>query len=822
MVFPSSSPTLFDWTALAAADFSVFPLRRHSKTPLDTWKRWQTERANGDQIDAWLAEHPNANIGIATGAISGVVVLDLDSAEASVIAEGRGLPRTVEALTPRGRHLFFAHPGANVSNVTGSEGGKLPKGLDVRGDGGFVVAAGSYYVPTEAELADGKLEGAYRWREGHGPSEARFAPMPDWLAAALAPATNTVDQPSPASLATLKPTSDRPQDRWAQSALEREVEAVRSAQKGNRNHQLNRSAFAIAQIVAGGGLDGTTARQELESAANACGLGTAETKATISSAWHSGAREPRSRPTSTKAGLVSPVAPEANASPLGEMVRASDVSGMAVPERRWLWDQWLPVGACTGLFGDGGLGKSLLAKQIATAIATGSPLFGLATKQAKVLAFYCEDDAPELARRQQSVCSGMNIPVSAVDGYFYQSRFGVESLLGSIDKRTGAFVANQLYAAIRQKAQDVGARLIILDNILHLFGADINDPGAVTRFMALMNRLALEIDGAVLLLGHIAKAENSKFSGTTAWSNASRNRLFLGRPTDANEAARDPDARILERSKANYARSGDTLTIMWHYGAFARPEDIGPAGSAQSLQDALDNRDFLDRLATLTRQRRPLSIKKQAKNYAPRVMSQQPGIRHQQTEQKMERAMGRLLTAGVIAPDMPLGFADDHRHPVTGLAKIAAQSAALCGSVPDESAAQLCGSDAVICGSVPASTEEKLRLSCGSVPKSTPVEVAAQSAAQLCGSDAVICGSVPDFDLFSEGKQCGSDAAQSAALFPQTPRGSVGAPEGGTTIPRNPNGTRVTADDVIARLRALKPTPLEAHVIDRMQHQRRT
>lgn len=746
MVSPTS-PTLQHWTALAAADFSVFPLVKHSKKPLGEWKHWQSHRASGEQIDAWFAAYPDCNVGIATGAISGIVVLDLDSDEASEIAEARGLPETVEALTPRGRHLYFAHPGSSVGNVTGSEDGKLPKGIDVRGDGGFVVAPGSYFIPSDKERGQGKLEGEYGWREGRAPGEVELAPMPGWLVLALA---SPVPAKAPQALPSVRPvSSDTRQAKWAQTALQRECDAVRYAVSGTRNDQLNRSAFAIAQIVAGGGLDAYEAHDELEAAALACGLGKAEIRATMTSGFEAGAKEPRFAPDDDVPAR--PASSPRESDPLGEFVCAADSAVAFVPDRRWLWDQWLPVGACTALFGDGGLGKSLIAKQIATAVATGTPLFGAETERANVLAFYCEDDAPELARRQQAVCRGMRVPAETLTGYQYQSRFGRRSLLGHIDKRTGEFVTNELYAQIRERARETGARLIILDNALHLFGDNINDPGAVTRFMNRMNEIALEIDGAVLLLGHIAKAEGSKFAGTSAWSNASRNRLFLGRPTDANEAMRNPDARILERPKSNYARSGDSLSIMWHEGAFSRPEDIGPAGAARTSQDATDNAAFLRLLDEFTAKQKPLSVHKQARNFAPRAMSKQPGLRHVATELRMERAMGRLLAAGQIVPDASLGFKNDQRKECRGIArsdKVALLSALQCASVEGN-------------------------------PQKTAENRAFLFAPEFCVADASECASVAE----NGGNPRVSDASQSALQFPQTLIGSVGAPEGAPPSP---------------------------------------
>lgn len=124
----------------ASRGWRVFPLWPGGKVPLI--QEWQ-HRATTDEatIRAWWARWPNANVAIATGAGSGLVVLDVDGPKgeatlARLEAANGALPPTREVKTPRGRHLYFDHPGGYVPCSAGLVG----PGLDVRGDGGYVVA----------------------------------------------------------------------------------------------------------------------------------------------------------------------------------------------------------------------------------------------------------------------------------------------------------------------------------------------------------------------------------------------------------------------------------------------------------------------------------------------------------------------------------------------------------------------------------------------------------------------------------------------------------------------------------------------------------
>lgn len=146
--------------AYLQAGLSVIPIASRSKTPLISWQQYQHRRAKAEEINAWLSEWPNANVGIVTGLISGLVVIDLDTEEAKDKLKERvpGFDFTTvpRSRTGKGWQLFFKHPGVNVPNRTG-----VIPGLDVRGDGGYVVAppsihpSGKHYrweVPIKGEL----------------------------------------------------------------------------------------------------------------------------------------------------------------------------------------------------------------------------------------------------------------------------------------------------------------------------------------------------------------------------------------------------------------------------------------------------------------------------------------------------------------------------------------------------------------------------------------------------------------------------------------------------------------------------------------------
>lgn len=127
-----------------------------------------------EKIIQWWTKWPDANIGVATGAASGFIVLDIDPplGEESIeeIERAHGpLPDTIEAITGSGgRHILFKQPSWYVK----SSSGEIGKGLDVRGDGGYIVVAPSLHKSGQR----------YEWEIEHRPEETELAEIPEWLA----------------------------------------------------------------------------------------------------------------------------------------------------------------------------------------------------------------------------------------------------------------------------------------------------------------------------------------------------------------------------------------------------------------------------------------------------------------------------------------------------------------------------------------------------------------------------------------------------------------------------------------------------------------
>lgn len=279
-----SSPFVLVASRLIACGVNVIPIQRGDKRPAIRWERFQRQRLldwDIDKVDNFLAswwERPDPfNIGVVTGDVSGIAVVDVDSLAARqlFIRTVGCWPRTVDtdaahhpaatptATTPHaGWHIWYRYS-AGMRNGVRRGGEKL----DVRGDGGYVV------VPPSNLGRYG-----YGWGVSPFASEGGIWPpmeMPDTLHELLFPTRKVLPNGSAPTIVTTK---------YVDAALEREVAAVASASEGVRNDQLNRSAYALARFVRGGRLKASDYVSALTSAALRTGLGDSEIRATLASA----------------------------------------------------------------------------------------------------------------------------------------------------------------------------------------------------------------------------------------------------------------------------------------------------------------------------------------------------------------------------------------------------------------------------------------------------------------------------------------------------------------------------------------------------------
>ncbi|MBK8980673.1 MAG: bifunctional DNA primase/polymerase [Planctomycetes bacterium] len=281
---PAGSLRRHEAIAALARGWALTPL--DGKRPIR--RRWQQEDPPTEQtVLGWLAE--GSNLGLRTGTVSGIVVIDDDTTDGSATAS-LDLPVTLTVITGSGkRHYYFRTP---TDFSIGNSVKTLADGIDVRGDGGQVVFVGSLHPDTRRP---------YTWAPGLSPDDVPIAALPEHVLERLRPA---LKQAQPAlrivsadDLAGHRGVEDlrlRPRiSAYVQAAVDGEIHNVLSSTEGSRNDTLNRSAFALGQLIGAGALDEHSTIDSLLNAATSIGLSESEATATIASGIIAGRGEPR-------------------------------------------------------------------------------------------------------------------------------------------------------------------------------------------------------------------------------------------------------------------------------------------------------------------------------------------------------------------------------------------------------------------------------------------------------------------------------------------------------------------------------------------------
>lgn len=320
----------------------------------------------------------------------------------------------------------------------------------------------------------------------------------------------------------------------------------------------------------------------------------------------------------------------------------SDLEGRAVPELQWLVPNWIPMGQPTMLSGDGGTGKSLIAAQLVGAVGMGETWLGQTVRSGTAFYLSAEDDEDELHRRFSAIANDMGTEPHLLRGVERRSLAGEDALLATLT-RAGSLVPTDLFRLIEEEAMDRRPEVIVLDTLADFFPGNENDRAQARAFIGLLRGLATRSGAAVTLLSHPSLSGMSSGtgqSGSTAWNNSVRSRLYFERVRAADGHEDDVDVRRLSRKKSNYAATGETLDVRWSKGVFV-PE-AAPTGIDRMAGNMKADRVFLMLMALYRDQGRNLNPSSGA-NYAPSQFASHAdseGI----TKQAFKSAMDRLLS----------------------------------------------------------------------------------------------------------------------------------------------------------------------------------
>lgn len=250
---------------------------------------------------------------------------------------------------------------------------------------------------------------------------------------------------------------------------------------------------------------------------------------------------------------------------------AAALNGKSVPPRLWLVDGLIPSGTVTLFSGDGGTGKSLLALQLACAVALDRAWLGIQTAGGGALYISAEDDEDELHRRIADICQSEDIEPAELDRLTLRSLAGEDALLAVQMHGKGVLTPADLFHELDRKLEADPPALLVLDTLADLFPGNENDRAQARQFVGMLRGLAIRHGCAVVMLAHPSLSglnSGTGMSGSTGWNNSVRSRLYLERIKGDEGHEPDPDARVLRTMKANYAPTGGEIPLRWQHGVF--------------------------------------------------------------------------------------------------------------------------------------------------------------------------------------------------------------------------------------------------------------
>ena len=272
----------------------------------------------------------------------------------------------------------------------------------------------------------------------------------------------------------------------------------------------------------------------------------------------------------------------------------ADWSAGDPPEQEWLVEGLIPMGTVTFISGDGGLGKSLLGQQLAMAAALGASWCGKPVQQTPSVALFCEDRVDEIRRRAIRISETLNVARDdpRLNAAHFFCRVGeVNTMMFSTwrgDLHTG-YHYTPLYKELRAFAHTRQARLVLIDSLHDVFTGNENFRPEAKAFVQTMAHIATVINGAVVVLAHPSQnglERGSGTSGSTAWNNAVRSRLYLTVPDGVGPGSK---TRLLTTVKANYGRAGEKIYLKRRGGAFVavgKDEVLGAATRVKRVRRA--------------------------------------------------------------------------------------------------------------------------------------------------------------------------------------------------------------------------------------------
>src|SRR3984893_2020856 len=331
------------------------------------------------------------------------------------------------------------------------------------------------------------------------------------------------------------------------------------------------------------------------------------------------------------------------------VVSAASFAGKPAPEREELVSGLIPARIIGGLYGDGAVGKSLLAMMLGVSVATGQTWLNRIVQKGPVVYVCCEDDEAEVHRRLENICREMSVDMAALGDFHIVPLADEISVLAVAETRSSALTTTPLYGELEKLTGQVKPRLLIGDTLNDVFAGSQNDPMQAKQFVKLVRPLVIPHGGTGLILAHPSvdgMRSGTGSSGTVGWNNSFRWRGYLDKVLDESGKEADATRRVLRTKKLNYGPQGGEIELRYQNGCYVVASQeanmIDPMWKA-----ARADRVVLDLLRKGIAQNNRVSLQEHGGCYAPKVFRREAD-KQGVTFAELKEAMHRLVDCNKI------------------------------------------------------------------------------------------------------------------------------------------------------------------------------
>ncbi len=217
-----------------------------------------------------------------------------------------------------------------------------------------------------------------------------------------------------------------------------------------------------------------------------------------------------------------------------------------------------------------------------------------------------------------------------------------DATLSNFDNKN-AISQTPLYIELEKHIADILPKVVVIDTRADVFGGDEIKRHQVRTFVALLRRLAMKYDTAIVMLSHpslTGMGTGTGQSGSTSWGNTVRSRMYLER-VFVEKVETDKNLRTLSTKKINYGPDDTNLRIRWSQGIFVR-EKVADVSATDAAAQA--DAKFVELLTLHSAQNLTVTAKPGVSNYAPKTFakhSESGNISERAFKVAMERLLGK-------------------------------------------------------------------------------------------------------------------------------------------------------------------------------------